>query len=65
MEAPMGNYLTMADIERIKALIALSWSYRHIEQETGVRRENIAGYDPRRKQKAAKVATGPIQNRPK
>jgi transposase len=60
MEVPMGDYLTMADIERIKALIGLGWSYRHIERETGVRRETIARYDPRREPKAANVATGSL-----
>jgi transposase len=59
MEVPMGNYLKMADKQRIQALLELNWSYRRIERETGVRRETIAGYDPRRNPKAAKVPAGP------
>jgi transposase len=60
MEVPMGNYLKMADKQRIQALLELGWSYRRIERETGVRRETIARYDPRRDPKAAKVPTGSV-----
>jgi transposase len=60
MEVPMGNYLKMAERQRIQALLELGWSYRRIEKETGVRRETIARYDPRRDPKAAKVPAGPI-----
>jgi transposase len=60
MEVPMGNYLKMADKQRIQALLELGWSYRRIERETGVRRETIARYDPRRDPKAAKVPAGPV-----
>ena len=56
----MGNYLKMADKQRIQALLELGWSYRRIQRETGVRRERIARYDPRRDPKAAKVPTGPV-----
>jgi DNA invertase Pin-like site-specific DNA recombinase len=66
----MGNYLKMADRQRILALLALGWSYRRIERETGVRRETVARYDPGKDSKAdnwsassgakpAKVSTGP------
>ena len=41
----MGNYLKMIDVQRIKALLDLGWSYRRIQRETGVRRETIARYD--------------------
>ena len=54
----MGNYLKMADKQRILALLELGWSYRRIERETGVRRETIARHDPRRNSNAAKVPTG-------
>ena len=54
----MGNYLKMVDRQRILALLELKWSYRRIERETGVRRETIAGYDPRHRSKPAKVITG-------
>lgn len=55
----MGNYLDMADRQRIQALLELGWSYRRIERETGVRRETVARYDPRRAPKAANPTTGP------
>src|SRR5579862_1954841 len=48
----------MADTTRVQALLELGWSYRRIERETGVRRETVAGYDPRRVSKPAKVITG-------
>jgi len=35
----MGNYLEMADVQRIKALLELGWSYRRIQRETGINRE--------------------------
>lgn len=31
----MGNYLKMADVQHIKALLELGWSYRRIQRETG------------------------------
>ena len=60
----MGNCLMMADRQRVQALLELGWSYRRIERETGVRRETVARYDPRRVSKPAKVSPGPVQNRP-
>ena len=54
----MGNYLTMADIQKIKALHELGWGYRRIQRETGVHRDTVARYDPRRDPKPAKVSTG-------
>src|SRR3954451_22101475 len=54
----MGNYLKMSDKRRVLALLELGWAYRRIERETGVRRETIARYDPRRQSKAANVSTG-------
>ena len=53
----MGNQLKMADKQRIQALLELGWSYRRIQRETGVRRETVARYAPRRDSKAAKVPT--------
>jgi Toprim domain len=44
----MGNYLKMVDKQRILALLSLGWSYRRVERATGVRRETVARYDPRR-----------------
>lgn len=48
----------MSDKRRVLALLELGWPYRRIERETGVRRETIARYDPRRPPKAANVSTG-------
>lgn len=56
----MGNHLKMADKQRILALLELGWSYRRIQRETGVHRDTVARYDPRRGPKAAKVSTGSI-----
>jgi transposase len=58
----MGNYLKMADKGRILALLELGWSYRRIQRETGVDRETVARYDPRREAKSAKVPIGPGAN---
>jgi hypothetical protein len=44
----MGNYLTMADWQRIGALLELGWTYPRRERETGVRRETAASCDPLR-----------------
>lgn len=54
----MGNYLKMVDRQRVLALLELGWSYRRIEKETGVRRETIARYDPRRAAKPANPTAG-------
>jgi IS30 family transposase len=56
----MGNYLKMADKQRIQALLEFGWSYRRIQRETGVDRETVARYDPRREPKAAKVSAGSV-----
>jgi transposase len=58
MEAAMGNYLKMAIKQQIKALIALNWSYRRIQKETGVHRETIARYAREGDSKPAKVPAG-------
>jgi len=54
----MGNYLKMADRQRIEALLELGWSYRRIQRATGVRRETVARYDPKRDSKPANLSTG-------
>jgi len=56
----MGNYLKMADKQRVLALLELGWSYRRIERETGIRRETVARYDPRRAPKAATPTAGSV-----
>jgi IS30 family transposase len=57
MEVPMGNYLKMADVQRIKALLELGWSHRRIQREIGGHRETVARYDPKQS-KPAKVTAG-------
>jgi hypothetical protein len=54
----VGNYLKVPDRQRVQALLELGWSYRRIERETGIRRETIAGYDPRRAAKPANPIAG-------
>jgi transposase len=54
----VGNYLKVPDKQRIAALLDLGWGYRRIERETGVRRETIARYDPRRRPKPANPTAG-------
>lgn len=64
----MSNVLKMDKQVLVRQLIDLGWSYRRIQRETGIRRETIARYDPRRA-KAAKVTPdadeADSQNRPK
>ncbi len=54
----MGNYLQMADKQRILALLEMGWSYRRIQRETGIDRKTVARCDPRVDPKGAKVSTG-------
>lgn len=66
----MGNFLQMADQQRIQALLELGWSYRRIERETGTRRETVSRYDPKRQNRpnpstgansnAANLSTGSV-----
>lgn len=58
----MGNYLQMADKQRILALLELGWSYRRIQRETGIDRKTVGRCDPRRDSKGSKVSTGPGAN---
>lgn len=58
----MGNYLKMADKQRILALLDLGWPYRRIERETGIRRETIARYDLKRAAMAANLTAGATAN---
>ena len=41
---PLANYLKMPKKQEVLALLALHWSFRRIERETGVRRETVAAY---------------------
>ena len=54
----MPNYLKMPQKQQILALLALGWSYRRIEAETGVRRETVSRYDRQRLANAAKTFPG-------
>jgi transposase len=54
----MPNYLKMPKKSQVLALLALGWSYRRIEAETGVRRETVSGYDEARRANAAKTFPG-------
>jgi transposase len=54
----MPHYLKMPKQQQVAALLALGWSYRRIEAETGVRRETVGRYDRIRLSKAAKVFPG-------
>ena len=54
----MPNYLKVPKQQQVTALLALDWSYRRIEAETGVRRETVSRYDRRRRSNAAKVFHG-------
>jgi transposase len=58
MGVPVGNYLKMADKQRIQVLLELGWSYRGIQFETGVHRDTVARYDPRRALKPTKMTVG-------
>src|SRR6187200_1398169 len=54
----MPNYLKMPQKQQILALLALGWSYRRSEAETGVRRETVSRYDRQRLANAAKTFPG-------
>ncbi len=43
----MSHILKMENRILIQQLLALGWSYRRIEAETGIRRETISKYDPK------------------
>src|SRR5215203_3612293 len=58
----MPNYLKMPQKQQILALLALGWSYRRIEAETGVRRETVGRYDRQRQANAAKTFPGSHPN---
>jgi transposase len=63
----MANVLKMEKQILIKQLLALGWSYRRIQNETGIRRETVSDYDPDHPRnqtegssKPAKVPTDPF-----
>jgi hypothetical protein len=54
----MPNYLKMPKKAQVLALLALGWSYRRIQADTGVRRETVGRYDRVRSGNAAKTFAG-------
>jgi transposase len=57
-EDALANYLKMTKRQQVIALLALGWSFRRIERETGVRRETISKYSRPVEPNAAKVFPG-------
>ncbi len=55
---PLANYLKMTKRQTSSALLALGWSFRRIERETGVRRETISRYARPADPNPAKVFPG-------
>ena len=62
----MGNYLQMADVSKIGALLELGWTYRRVARELGVHRTTVARYDRDRRSKPTNPLTGSVdlENRP-
>lgn len=54
----MANYLKMPKKQHVLTLLALGWSYRRIQAETGVRRETVSEYDRQRQANPAKTFPG-------
>lgn len=57
-EDALVNYLKMTKTQQVLALVALGWTFRRIEKETGVRRETISKYAREGLPKPAKVFPG-------
>jgi transposase len=58
MEDALANYLKMPKRQQVIALLALGWSFRRIERETGVRRETVSRYSRPADPNPAKVFPG-------
>jgi transposase len=58
MEDALANYLKMLKRKQVIALLALGWSFRRIERETGVRRETVSKYSRPVDPNPAKVFPG-------
>ena len=56
----MANYLKMTKAQQVTALLALNWTFRRIERETGVRRETVSRYAKLAGSNPAKVFPGSI-----
>lgn len=57
-EDALANYLKMTKVQQVIALLALGWTFRRIERETGVRRETVSKYAREGPRKPAKVFPG-------
>ena len=57
-EDALANYLKMTKRQQVIALLALGWTFRRIERETGVRRETVSRYSRLADPNAAKVFPG-------
>ena len=55
---PLANYLKMLKRQQVLTLLALKWSFRKIERETGVRRETISSYARKADPNPAKTFPG-------
>ena len=55
---PLANYLKMLKRQQVLTLLALGWSFRRIERETGVRRETISQVRPTGPSNPAKMFPG-------
>jgi transposase len=62
----LGNYLQMADVKKIEALLDLGWSQRRIVREVGCRHETVGRYQRLREAKPANLIAGSVdrENRP-
>ncbi len=58
----LANYLKMPKRQQVLALLALKWSFRRIQRETGVRRETISGYARHADPNPAKTFAGTGSN---
>jgi transposase len=57
-EDDLANYLKMTKVQQVLALLAIGWTFRRIERETGVRRETVSKYAREGPPKPAKVFPG-------
>jgi len=68
----MANVLKMEKRVLVQQLLALGWSYRRIQEETGIRRETVSKYDSRKQGICSEEQANPakvppdvcLQNRP-
>ena len=61
----MANYLKMTKVQEVAALLALKWSFRRIQLETGVDRATVAKYARSAPSNPAKVFPGSEARNPR